>query len=584
MKFSNLFSQTWRDKPTDVEFNSAKLLIQAGYIRKLASGIYSYLPLAVRSIRKIEKILREEMNMIGGQEIVMPVVNPANIWQESKRWYLIGEEMGRFQDRNKRDMVLAMTHEEIVGDIVRNEIKSYKQLPALVYQIQTKWRDDPRPRGGLIRVREFTMKDSYSFDSDNEGLDKQYNAHYNAYFKIFKRCGLPVVAVGSDVGMMGGALAHEFIFLNPIGEDSIMICESCNYMANRQVAEISKEYELTNEIKIEGAQEIETPNIKTIEEVANFFKVNKKKIGKTIFYYATVNQNGREYNKILCCCIRSDYDINITKITGLLPIKDIRLATEDEVKLVGAVIGYSSPVNLKKNNVIVIIDDTIEKTKNLIIGANKLNYHLINANYGKDFVGDIISDIALARENDNCPICKKKLISRKGVEVGNIFKLGTKYSELLGCYYQDKDSCRKPIVMGSYGIGVGRLLACIVEHYSNETNIILPITVAPYHVHMVNLSKDKSYADNIYDFLRYEDIEIIYDDRIVAAGIKLKDAELIGIPIIIVVGEKSLKINSVEVIIRSKNISTFVKIKDIICFIKSTIKNLFDDINSDKTD
>jgi len=385
MKISQLFGQTLREVPAEADIASHQLLMRAGFIRPLGAGIFSYLHLAKRSMMKIEAILRDEMDRIGGQEISMPVVQPADLWKETGRWYQIGPEMGRLHDRNDRDMVLAMTHEEVVADLVRREVQSYKHLPRLIYHIQTKFRDEARPRAGLIRVREFTMKDSYSLDTDWEGLDKQYRLHYQSYFNIYHRCGLPVIAVKSDTGMMGGKLAHEYMYLNPIGEDTLILCDNCGYSANRQVARFQKAISTPEELK--PVQKVLTPNCKSIEELTNFLGLPKSKTAKAVFFMATIPQEtqdlekpaGSDHERFIFAVIRGDMELNETKLANAIHARDLRPATEDEIKAIGAVPGFASPIGLKINAsaCLFVLDDSIQSSPNLVAGANESDYHLL---------------------------------------------------------------------------------------------------------------------------------------------------------------------------------------------------------------
>ena len=542
MKMSQLFGQTLREPPADAQVDSHRLLVQAGFIRQLGAGIFSYLHLARRSMTKIENILRDEINAIGGQEITMPVVQPADIWKETGRWYEIGSEMARFHDKNKRDMVLAMTHEEVIADLVRTEIQSYKQLPRLLYHIQTKWRDDPRPRAGLIRVREFTMKDSYSLDTDWEGLDVQYQAHYQAYLNIYHRCGLPVVAVRSDVGMMGGKMAHEFMVLTPIGEDTLLICDACGTMANRQIATFQKPAPVEETPR--PIKKVATPEMTTIKGLAGFLGIPASRTAKALFIVATVPERGADVEKLVFAVVRGDMDVNETKLANALKAKSLRPAVDEEIRAVGAIPGYASPVGIE--GVIVVVDDLIPRSPNLVAGANDEGYHLLNVNYGRDYQAGIVADITVAEEGHPCPSCGAPLRSSKGVEVGNIFKLGTRYSESLGCTFLDQDGKARPVVMGSYGIGVGRLLACVAEAYHDEQGLIWPITVAPYQVYIVALRGGEETAERLYADLRSANVEVLYDDRDERAGVKFNDADLLGIPLRIVVGAKNLKDGKVE--------------------------------------
>lgn len=552
MHYSYLFSQTSREVPADAEIASHQLLVRAGYIRQLGTGIFSYLPLAQRSLSKIMAIMREEMNAIGGQEICMPVVHPADIWKETGRYFQIGSEMGRLKDKNDHDMVLAMTHEEVVSDLVRGLIKSYRQLPALVYHIQTKWRDDPRPRAGLIRVREFTMLDSYSLDADWQGLDMQYQAHYEAYFRIFNRCGVPAVAVRSDTGMMGGKMAHEYMFLSSVGEDSLLFCDSCGSAANRQVAKARKP-EPKNEMML-PLEKIATPGISSIGDLAEYLHIPTSRTAKAVFFMAQVtDESGKVREKFVFAVVRGDYEVNETKITNLLKARDLRPATEEEIRKVGAVPGYASPVGLK--GITVIVDELVEKSPNLVAGANEAGFHLGNVNYGRDFTASVVADITSVNAGDLCENCGQPLRLERGVEVGNIFKLGTRYSDSLGCTYTDKDGNLQPVIMGSYGIGVGRLLACAVEEHHDEKGLKLPLSIAPFAVHMVVLpGKQLDVAPvvrRIEQDLLKAGIEPLIDDREESAGVKFNDADLIGCPLRVTISERALRSGSVELKKRS---------------------------------
>jgi len=581
MRMSKLFSQTLREAPSDAEIPSHQLLVRAGYIRQLASGIFTSMPLAKRSLTKIENIMRDEINAIGGQEMSMPVVHPAEIWKATGRWAKVGPEMGRFLDRNERDMVLAMTHEEAVVDVIKDEIQSYRQLPVLIYHIQTKWRDDPRPRAGLIRVREFTMKDSYSLDRDWDGLDKQYREHYSAYFRIFGRCDLPVIAVESDVGMMGGNMAHEYMYLTPVGEDTLLLCDSCGYSANRQIAEFQKPEPDKAEQK--ELKKVETPAAKTIADLTDFLGIEARQTAKVVFMVATILEGQEEVEKLVFAIVRGDMDLNETKLTNAISAKGLRPAEESEIKAAGAVPGYASPIGLDK--VMVVVDDLIPDSANLVSGANEEGYHYLNVNYGREFTADVVTDIAAARDGDACPVCGEPLRAVRGVEVGNIFKLGTWYSEAVGATFQDADGEEKPIVMGSYGIGSGRLLASIAEEYNDEYGMILPITVAPYQVHLVVLSgkKDESdqtlqAAEKLYQDLSASGIEVLFDDRDESPGVKFNDADLIGIPIRLTVGSRSLKNGGIEAKLRNQKEKESIGLENAVEEIQDVIDRLYQEI------
>ncbi len=566
MKMSQLFSRTLREAPAGAESKGYEYLLRAGYIRQLGAGIFSTLPLGLRTVRKIEQIIRTQMEEIGGQEIQMPVVNPAEIWKETGRYYSIDKELSRFEDRTGRDMVLAMTHEEAVTDLARNEIDSYRRLPSLVYQIQTKWRDDPRPRAGLIRVREFTMKDSYSFDKDWEGLQKQYEAHYEAYFKIFGMCGLPVISVGSDSGMMGGKVAHEYMYLSPIGEDTIITCPSCGLTANRQVATCRKTYFPEDLREIE---EVHTPETRTIDELTAYLGIAATKTAKAVFMMGTyVDEQEQEYEDLIVAVIRGDLDVEEAKLQNAAGANRLRPAHEQEIRAAGMLPGYGSPIGSSARR--VIVDDSVAKSNNLVAGANKEGYHLINTNFDRDYTGTV-ADITSAVEGSICPECGSPLTSSKGIEVGNIFQLGTRYSESMGCYFQAEDGTRAPVIMGSYGIGVGRLLACLSEETSSDSGLNLPITVAPYQVHLVSLVKDSALPDQLYADMQAQGIEVLYDERKASAGVKFNDADLIGIPIRITLGNRGLKENSAEVRAGHGQESSMVVLDELITTVKEII-------------
>jgi len=596
MRMSKLFSQTLREAPAEAEVASHRLLLRAGFIRQMAAGIFSYLPLARRALTKIENIMRQEMDEIGGQEITMPVVQPADLWKETGRWSQIDAEMGRFKDRSGREMALAMTHEEAVADLVRREVRSYRQLPQLVYHIQTKWRDDPRPRAGLIRVREFTMKDSYSLDAGWEGLDAQYRAHYQAYFNIYHRCGIQVKAVKADVGMMGGQSAHEFMYLTPIGEDTLLICEECGYSANRQIARFLKPVPPSEDPL--PVEKIATPETKTIEDLANFLGVPKARTAKAVFMMAEVAtriESGSQLEQMetpgerfIFAVVRGDMEVNETKLVNALKAKSLRPATEDEIRAVGAVPGYASPVGIHKDKgVTVIVDDAIPTSPNLVAGANEAGYHLRNVNYGRDYLADVVSDIAAAQGGDACPQCGKLLRAERGVEVGNIFKLGTWFSDAMGCTFLDADGQARPVIMGSYGIGSGRLLACIAEEHHDDYGLIWPVSVAPYQIHLVSLGKKKGsgtgekdgrepfeFAERLYADLQAAGLEVLFDDRDETPGVKFNDADLIGLPIRLTVSERSLKAGGVEFKRRDQVEKSIIPLDEAISHVQAEIAAL----------
>lgn len=571
MRMSQLFSETLREVPAEAEVTSHQLLLRAGFIRQIATGIFSYLPLGQRTARKIEQIMREEIDAIGGQEMDMPVVHPATLWQETGRWYKIGSELGRFQDKNGRDMVLAMTHEEVVTDLVRREIKSYRQLPAIIYHIQTKWRDDPRPRAGLIRAREFVMKDSYTLDRDEAGLDKQYRLHYQAYFNIFNRCALPTIAVESDVGMMGGTMAHEYMYLTPIGEDTLLLCDACGYQANRQIATFRKPEAAAEEPL--PVERVATPEMKTIAGLADFLDVPKSRTAKAVFMVATFSEGEEETERFVFAVVRGDMDLSETKLANAVKAKALRPAHEEEIVAVGAVPGYASPVGL--DGVLVVVDDAAASSPNLVAGANEAGYHLRNVNYGRDYEATVVADIAAAQEGDLCPVCGTPMRMSRGVEVGNIFKLGTRYSKDMGATFVDEDGESRPVIMGSYGIGVGRLLACIAEEHNDEQGLCWPITVAPYEVHLVALRGGFEAAEQLYQELQEAGVQVLFDDRDESPGVKFNDADLIGIPIRVTAGKRSLDEGGLELKRREEKERSLVPVSEAVARIQEIRQSLY---------
>ena len=554
---AQLFGNTLRENPADAEMPSHQLLVRAGMIRPLAAGIYSYLPLGWRVLRKIEAIMRQEMEAVGAQDMMMPVVHPAELWQATGRWQSMGPNMGRLRDRAGRDLVLAVTHEEVVADLARHEIRSYRQLPRLVFHIQTKFRDEPRPRGGLVRVREFTMKDAYSLDADWQGLDAAYLKMYQVYANIFRRCNVETLVVQADVGQMGGSASQEFMALNEHGEDTLILCPACGYAANVERATFAKP---EVERQPEGdAEEMATPGCKTIADVAAFVGVPTHQTLKAVFY---VTADG----EFIFAVIRGDLDVNETKLRNLLGGAEFGPATDAEIVAIGAVPGYASPRGL--TGVRVIADDSVYLGNNFVAGANREGYHLLNVNYPRDFEAELVADFALARAGDACPTCGAALTEARGIELGHLFKLGTRYSEALGATYLDADGQARPIVMGSYGIGTGRLMAVVVEQHHDEHGIIWPVEIAPYHVHLINLGRDAEEeatktAETLYTDLLAQDFEVLYDDRDERAGVKFNDADLIGVPVRVTVSRRSLAQNGVEVKRRDASERTIVSLDDL---------------------
>ena len=554
MRRSQLFGRTLREIPSEAEIPSHQLLLQAGMIRRLVVGMYSYLPLAQRALRKIENIIRDEMDAIGGQEIDMPLVQPAALWQETGRWeMLVGKELAGFEDRFGRRLVLAMTHEEAVTDLVRNQTNSYRQLPLMLYQIKLKFRDEPRPRAGLIRVREFAMKDAYSFHADEADLERYYEEMHQVYLNIFHRSGIDVVSVESDPGIIGGTEAHEFMLIADAGEDRVISCDGCNYQANADVAMMQKPQVDNGEP--EPIEEIETPDQTTIEDVANYLGVEKEQTLKAVFYSTD--------ESLIFAAIRGDIEVNETKLKKAVGATHLWFSTDEELRRYGLVAGYASPIDVK--GVTVVVDDSVASTTNLIAGANKPGYHLKNMNYPRDFKADIVADISLARDGMTCLHCGGALTEQRGIEVGNIFKLGTKYSEAMNATYLSQKGRPQLLFMGCYGIGIGRLLASIVEANHDEDGIIWPHAVAPYQIHLMHIGKGdevRQQAEDLYSELRAEGYEVLYDDRQESPGVKFKEADLLGMPLRLTISQRTLETDSVEIKRRTEQKKDVVKLDE----------------------
>ena len=530
MKASKMIIATLKEAPNEAQISSHILLIRAGMIRKLVAGVYNYLPLGLRILYKVEKIIREEMDEAGGQEILSSAIQPKELWVESGRWQKYGPELIRFKDRHEREFCLGPTHEEIFTDLVRNEIKSRKSLPLNIYQIQTKYRDELRPRFGLMRSREFIMKDAYSFDLDESGLDVSYHNMYETYKRIFDRFGLNYKIVLADTGAIGGSGSHQFMAISEIGESDIAYCD-CGYAADEEKAtSLINEYKTTEEEL--PLEKVHTPNQKTIEEVSSFLKLTPKDIVKSIVY------KDLAHNELVMVLVRGDRDVNEIKVVNALDIAEYELvlASYDDILSLGSVEGFVSPIGL---NVKTLVDDEVAIMKNFVVGGNESNYHFINANFKRDFTGQVI-EVRKVALGDRCPICGKPLKMEKGIEVGQIFKLGTKYSKPMNCVYQDENGELKPIVMGCYGIGVTRTMSSIIEQYHDEHGICWPLNVAPYHVVIVPINYNdetmRTKATELYEMFKTAGVEVVLDDRDERPGFKFKDWELIGIPYIITVG------------------------------------------------
>lgn len=561
MRMSRMLMPTLKEVPSDAEITSHQLMLRAGMIRKMASGIYNQLPMGIRVFRKVEDIIREEMNAKGAQEISCALLVPAELWQESGRWDVMGPEMFRLKDRNGRDYCLGPTHEETFTHIVRNEITSYKQLPLNLYQIETKFRDERRPRFGVMRTRNFTMKDAYSFDADQEGLDKSYDDMFDAYTRIFARCELDNSPVQADSGAMGGSASAEFMVKSEVGEDEIVFCSGCDYAANIEKATSVNHEASTEEMK--EMSEIETPNVHTIEELQDFFKMDAGQFAKTLIYYAD--------GKTVAVVVRGDRDVNETKVANAIGgAVEFELASEDTIKAVtGAEVGFAGPIGIKADY--LFIDQEVVDQRNVIVGANKAGYHIQNANFGRDFEGQV-GDFRNVQEGDKCPKCGQPLEIMRGVEVGHIFKLGTKYSESMGATFLDQNGKSQPIIMGCYGIGVERTVAAVIEQHHDENGIIWPLAIAPYHVVVVpvNVKKEEHLenAEKIYKELEAAGVEVLLDDRNERAGFKFKDSDLLGIPMRITVG-KDIVDGKVEFKLRKEADKEIISVDEVLNRVKA---------------
>ena len=570
MKLDKLIGDRFKERPSDCQIDSHALMTRGGYIKYVANGIYSSFPPLKRITKKIENIIREEMDAVDGQEVSFPVVMPATLWQESGRYESIGSELLRFTDRNKQPMVLGMTHEEAAVQLVREYANSYTKYPFMIYQIQTKFRDEARPRGGLIRVREFTMKDAYSFHTSQEDLEEYYVRVHKAYERIYARCGVPeVISVKSDSGMMGGSVSHEFMLLTPIGEDSIAVCKHCGYTANVEAAK--SVIENTRDDVSEELKEVYTPDIHTIEDICTFLKTPLEKSCKAVVYQKNHDDS------FVVIFIRGDLDINETKVTNFLGC-DIHPAVITEECGLNA--GYIGPVNLKVNGDFTVLYDTsLEGTNNLSCGANKNEYHLTGLDMSRDVPNAEYHDFAKITDGGICPECGEKAISiSRGIEVGNIFQLGTKYSKSMNMTYLDKDGNTQIPIMGCYGIGVGRLAASVCEVCHDDYGPIWPMAIAPWQVHICAVRSDdekvKAAADKLYEDLQNAGVEVIYDDRNVRAGVMFSDADLIGVPLRIVVSPRNLDEGVFELNSRDKKISEKISPESALARVKELIAQM----------
>lgn len=544
MRVSKMFAPTLREVPAEAEVVSHQLMLRAGFLRKSAGGMYNYLPLAWRVLKKIENIVREEMDASGAQELLMPIVQPAEIWQESGRWGVYGEEMFRLKDRHNREFCLGPTHEEMVTSLIRGDVRSYRQLPMNVYQIQNKFRDERRPRFGLMRGREFIMKDAYSFDRDEAGLDVSYKLMYDAYTRIFTRCGLTFRPVEADSGAIGGSGSHEFMVIADSGEAEIVYCNECNYAANVEKAEMHVIEAPEEEAK--AVEEVKTPDCKTIADVCAYLNLP---VDKSVKAVAFNSEKG-----LILCFVRGDHEVNEIKVINTVGVNEVEMAEESLLAAAGTVGGYMGPVGIDPEKTIVVVDSTVMKMHNICCGANKEGYHLLNVNPGRDFTPTYVADIRLIQEGDPCPHCGGKVSKARGIEVGQVFKLFTKYSEAMHATFLDENGKEKPMVMGCYGVGVSRTMAAAIEQNNDKDGMIWPVAIAPYEVLVVPVNtKDEAStqkAEAIYEELKKAGVEAVIDDRNERPGVKFKDADLIGYPLRVVVGPKTLAEGKLEVKVR----------------------------------
>ncbi|MCD4716814.1 MAG: proline--tRNA ligase [Desulfobacterales bacterium] len=574
MRYSKYFIPTYKEIPAEAEVISHQLMLRAGLIRKLTSGIYTYLPAGLRCIKKVENIIRDEMNRAGAIEILMPAFQPAELWQESGRWDYYGRELLRFKDRHNRDACIGPTHEEIITDLVRKEIQSYKQMPVNFYQIQTKFRDEIRPRFGIMRGREFIMKDAYSFDVDDECANRSYEIMHEAYTNIFRRCGLKFRAVEADTGTIGGSYSHEFMVLADTGEDQIISCTKCAYAANLEKAEV-KPPEIPPESAGQAMQTLEpvdTPDIKTVEEVTSFLGISSDRLIKTLIFVAD--------KKVVAALVRGDHELNESKLTAFLGAQSLELADAQLVEeTTGAPIGFAGPAGLK---VKLVADHAIKEMTNFVTGGNKKDVHLKNVNLGRDFEVDLFGDLRIITPQDSCPKCGGEIQFGRGIEVGHIFKLGTKYSHALKALFLDEQGKEIPIIMGCYGIGVGRTVAAAIEQNHDKDGIIFPIPVAPFEVTILPLQLHetavKETAEKIYKELSDHDVDVLLDDRDERAGVKFNDADLLGVPVRVTIGIKGIKNGLVEIKMRGESASNSVPVEEASAIIRERVKSLYDSL------
>lgn len=587
MKISHLFGQTLREAPAEAETIGHQLLLRAGFIRSVGTGTFAFLPLARRTLAKIENLLRQEMDRLGGQEVSLPFVQPAELWQASGRW--CQPELTRLQDRQGHSLSLASAYQEVISDLVRREVQSYKQLPRLLYHFATLWRDEERPRNGLLRARQFPVFGCYSLAADETSLEQYESACLQACLRFFRRCGLEVSAVAAGVEGPDAPHAFDFVYLTPIGEESILRCDRCGYLASHQAARFRKPPAAPEDPQ--PLEKVQTPACKTIEDLANFLGVPKSRTAKAVFFIASVPVGEKIRTDFIFAVIRGDMELNEARLASLLGACELRPATEEEIRAIGAEPGFASPIGLKRRpegkdtNVRIIVDDSIPASPNLVAGANEADYHLLNTNYGRDYQADLIADIALAQAGAACPQCGAPLRLERGVEIGNLSRDGTRFAEALGSTFLDKDGQLKPVLMASGGIGLGRLLTCLAEAHHDEHGLVWPVTIAPFQVHLILLRgkstpQAEEIANRLYADLQAAGLEVLYDDREESPGVKFNDADLIGCPVRLTVSERALAQGGVEMKLRHQPEKSIVSLDGVIAQTQAAIHTLLEEIAS----
>ncbi|MCF8084728.1 MAG: proline--tRNA ligase [Deltaproteobacteria bacterium] len=573
MRYSQYFIPTHKEVPSDAEVISHQLMIRSGMIRKLTSGIYTYLPTGLRSIRKVERIIREEMNRAGAIELLLSAVQPAELWQESGRWEFYGRELLRFKDRHNREACFGPTHEEVITDLVRREIHSYKQMPVNFYQIQTKFRDEIRPRFGIMRAREFIMKDAYSFDVDEAGANRSYEAMYEAYSRIFERCGLTFRAVEADTGTIGGSYSHEFMVLAETGEDEIVNCPECRYAANLERAEVLPPDPKTQAEAMPPLTQVATPDVKTVEEVTRFLSIQPSQLIKTLIYV-------KDEGETIGVLVRGDHELNEAKLRRVLGAQSVEMASAQVVEEVtGAPVGFAGPVDL---DIRLVADHAVAGMRNFVTGGNRKDLHLRDVNLGRDFEVERFGDLRIITPQDPCPKCGSPIEFGRGIEVGHIFKLGTKYSQALNALFLNEEGKERPIIMGCYGIGVGRTVAAAVEQNHDHHGIIFPIPIAPFEVILLPLQihhqKVMETAERLYRELTDKGVDVLLDDRDERAGVKFNDADLMGIPVRLTIGSRGVDQGEVEFKLRSESESVHIPIPDAASRVQEKVNDLYDSL------